>query len=134
VKKAFSIQTFSKAQLSAFLGGLVDYAVMIICTELFHVYYPISILLSGLVGAVVNFSINRYWTYRVHHLGIGKQLLKFIAVVLGSIILKSLGTYLVTNWLSIDYKISRIIVDIIVSLGFNYTLQTYWVFKKGETL
>lgn len=107
---------------------------MIICTELFHVYYPISILLSGLVGAVVNFSINRYWTYRVHHLGIGKQLLKFIAVVLGSIILKSLGTYLVTNWLSIDYKISRIIVDIIVSLGFNYTLQTYWVFKKGETL
>jgi putative flippase GtrA len=51
-------------------------------------------------------------------------------VVAGSIMLKSAGTYLVTTWLILDYKISRILVDIIVSLGFNYTLQTYWVFKK----
>lgn len=134
MKKASSIRTFSKAQISAFSGGLVDYAVMIICTELFHVYYPISIIISGLVGAVVNFSINRYWTYRVHHLGVGKQLIKFIVVVLGSILLKSLGTYLVTNWLLIDYKISRVLVDIVVSLGFNYTLQTYWVFRDKKIL
>lgn len=132
MKEVFSIRTFSKAQLSAFIGGLVDYAVMIVCTELFHVYYPISILISGLVGAVVNFSINRYWTYQAQHFGIGKQLVKFIAVVLGSILLKAFGTYIVTNWLSIDYKISRVLVDIVVSLGFNYTLQTYWVFKKGK--
>lgn len=134
MKKASSIRTFSKAQVSAFSGGLVDYAVMIICTELLHIYYPISIIISGLIGAVVNFSINRYWTYRVHHLGIGKQLIKFIVVVLGSILLKSLGTYLVTNWLLIDYKISRVLVDVIVSLGFNYTLQTYWVFRDKKIL
>lgn len=132
MKHAFSIRTFSKAQLSAFIGGLVDYAVMILCTELLGVYYPISILISGLIGAVVNFSINRYWTYQAHHLGLGKQLIKFIAVVLGSILLKSLGTYVITNWLLIDYKISRVLVDIVVSLAFNYTLQTYWVFKKGK--
>lgn len=130
MKKAFSIRTFSKAQLSAFIGGIVDYAAMIIFTEWLHVYYPISILISGLVGAVVNFSINRYWTYQAQHFGLGKQLVKFIAVVLGSILLKAFGTYVITNWLTIDYKISRVLVDIIVSLGFNYILQTYWVFKK----
>ncbi|MFB5944718.1 GtrA family protein [Albibacterium profundi] len=134
MKKASSIRTFSKAQVSAFSGGLVDYAVMIICTELLNIYYPISIIISGLIGAVVNFSINRYWTYRVHHLGVGKQLIKFIVVVLGSILLKSLGTYLVTSWLLIDYKISRVLVDIVVSLGFNYTLQTYWVFRDKKIL
>lgn len=37
---------------------------------------------------------------------------------------------MMTTLLSLDYKISRIIVDLIVSLGFNYTLQKLWVFRK----
>lgn len=129
---------FAKAQASAFTGGMVDYLIMIICTELVHIHYTISILISGMIGAVVNFSINRHWTFRVTEVSanpIGRQLFKFCTVVAGSIILKSAGTYLFTTWLIIDYKISRIIVDIIVSLGFNYVLQKYWVFRiKKDSL
>lgn len=124
---------FIKAQLSAFIGGLIDYGVMILCTELLHIHYTISIGIGGIVGAVVNFSVNRYWTFNANKASkgpVGSQLVKFIFVVAGSILLKSSGTFLFTNWVKIDYKISRIIVDIIVSLGFNYVLQTYWVFKK----
>ena len=131
-KKKSSIFVFIKAQASAFIGGLVDYAVMIICTEVFGIYFPISIIISGIIGAVVNFSINRRWTYQAADGKINSQLLKFTLVVLGSILLKSGGTYLITEWLHIDYKISRVITDIIVSLGFNYTLQTYWVFRRKE--
>jgi putative flippase GtrA len=130
--KKSSIFIFIKAQASAFIGGLVDYAVMIVCTEVFGIYFPISILISGVIGAVVNFSINRKWTYQAANGRIDSQLLKFTLVVFGSIFLKSGGTYLITEWLQIDYKISRVITDIIVSLGFNYTLQTYWVFRKNE--
>lgn len=110
----------------------MDYAVMIICTEMIGIYFPISILISGGIGAIVNFSINRRWTYKAFDAKIHGQLFKFALVVLGSVFLKSGGTYLITNWLQIDYKISRVITDLIVSLGFNYTLQTYWVFKKHE--
>jgi putative flippase GtrA len=113
------------------LGGMVDYAVMIACTELLSIHYTISILISGLIGAVVNFTINRKWTFQAENMRIKGQLLKFSMVVLGSIFLKSGGTYLFTTWLNIDYKISRIVTDIIVSLGFNYTLQHYWVFRKS---
>lgn len=87
-----------------------------------------------MIGAVINFSINRKWTYQAEEGKVESQLRRFIFVVLGSVFLKSGVTYLFTNWLQIDYKISRIITDLIVSIGFNYTLQTFWVFKKGKHL
>ncbi len=124
---------FAKAQFSAFAGGIIDYLVMLACTELLHIHYTISIAIGGIVGAVFNFSVNRYWTFNASEASknpVGGQLLRFIFVVTGSILLKSSGTWLFTTYLHIDYKISRIIVDIIVSLGFNYVLQSYWVFKK----
>ncbi|MES2827594.1 MAG: GtrA family protein [Bacteroidota bacterium] len=131
--KTNAVFVFIKAQLSAFVGGLIDYGVMIFCTELLHIHYTISIGIGGIVGAVFNFSVNRYWTFNTANAKnnpVGAQLVKFVFVVAGSILLKSSGTYLFTSGLHIDYKFSRIIVDIIVSLGFNYVLQTYWVFRK----
>ena len=134
MKQKPSLLVFLKAQASALIGGLVDYLIMIICTDVGHIHYTISILLSGLIGAVVNFSINRKWTYEADKIEVKGQLLKFIVVVVGSVLLKSSGTYLLSNWLQINYKVARVITDILVSLGFNYTLQTYWVFRKGEAL
>ncbi|WP_316749757.1 GtrA family protein [Pedobacter gandavensis] len=131
-----SVYVFAKAQVSAFSGGIIDYLIMIACTELLHIHYTISIAIGGIIGAIVNFSINRYWTFNANQsnqLPVGKQLVKFVFVVAGSILLKSSGTYLFTNMLRLDYKITRIMVDILVSLGFNYTLQKYWVFKKTST-
>jgi len=128
-----SVYVFAKAQVSAFSGGMLDYGTMILCTELLHIHYTISIAIGGIIGAVANFSINRYWTFnadQAHTSPVGNQLAKFIFVVAGSIALKSSGTWLFTNWLQLDYKITRLMVDIIVSLSFNYVLQKYWVFKK----
>lgn len=136
--KRQSFYIFVKAQTSAFTGGIVDYLIMVMCTEFLHIHYTVSILISGIVGAVVNFSINKYWTFRGgshHHSVVSGQLLKFCMVVAGSILLKSSGTYLISTGIGIDYKISRLIIDLIVSLGFNYVLQKYWVFriKKPES-
>lgn len=125
------VKIFVRAQASAFIGGIVDYLVMIALSELLHIHYTISILISGIVGAVVNFSINRHWTYEAYEATIKSQLGKFIMVVLGSIVLKSAGTYLFTTLFRVDYKISRLIVDLVVSLGFNFLLQKHWVFKKA---
>ncbi|WP_285009113.1 GtrA family protein [Pedobacter faecalis] len=133
MNKRRSIYVFAKAQFSAFAGGIIDYLVMLACTEVLHIHYTISIAIGGIIGAVFNFSVNRYWTFNASEASknpMGAQLLRFIFVVTGSILLKSSGTWLFTTYLHIDYKISRVIVDIIVSLGFNYVLQSYWVFKK----
>ena len=88
------------------------------------------------VGAGINFSLNRYWTFTA---GSGThdysnafllQLTKFVLTVVGSILLKYLGTYLLERHLGIDYKIGKLISDLFVSVLFNYPMQRYWVFRK----
>ena len=76
---------------------------------------------------IINFSINKYWTYQSKKPSLSSQLVKFYIVAAGSILLKSNGTVLFTALLHIDYKITRVIVDLIVSIGFNFMLQKYWV-------
>jgi putative flippase GtrA len=137
MKKLFEeILVFGKAQLSAFIGGVVDYLLMIFFTEVFGIHYTISIGISGIIGAVVNFSLNRKWSFysktiKYSHTR-SRQLFRFVFVVLNSIVLKSAGTYLFTTLLNIDYKISRVMTDLLVSLLFNYTLQKHWVFRKEK--
>ena len=131
-----SLIVFSKAQLSAFIGGVTDYFIMIFLTEVFHVHYTISIAIGGVIGAVINFSLNKTWTFRSKNKAYknswSQQLMRFILVVINSITLKSLGTYIITKFFKIDCKISRIIIDLFVSITFNYTLQRFWVFKKSK--
>ena len=129
---------FLKAQMYAFIGGMVDYLVMIFFTEVFHFHYTLSIAIGGVIGAIVNFSINKKWTFHSPNIPyqqpLTRQFLKFVAVVINSIVLKAAGTHGITTFLGLDYKISRIITDLIVSIGFNYTLQKYWVFKKVDVV
>jgi putative flippase GtrA len=56
---------------------------------------------------------------------------RFLFVVVSSIGLKMFGTFLLTNYAHIDYRISRIITDMIVSIFYNYMLQRYWVFRDS---
>lgn len=125
---------FAKAQISAFIGGITDYLIMVFFTEVFHVHYTISIAIGGAIGAVVNFSLNKTWTFhskeKSYKNSMGKQLIRFVLVVVNSIALKSSGTYLITTFIGLDYKVSRLITDLFVSVVINYHLQKYWVFKK----
>jgi len=132
-KKA--VFTFLQAQVAAFLGGITDYGVMILLTEVFKLHFAFSILISGVVGAIVNFSINRFWVFKNqsgYSSPINSQLFKFALVVLGSISLKSFGTLILQKVFQIDYRIGRLITDSFVSYGFNYPLIKYWVFKAKD--
>ncbi|MCO5247859.1 MAG: GtrA family protein [Chitinophagales bacterium] len=129
-----SVKVFGKSQVSAFLGGIFDWSVMVACVEWFGIFYVFAIWISGFLGALVNFSLNKYWAFEPTSENIYQQLLKFFSVVvLGSVLLKSGGTYLMTETLHLDYRISRILVDLVVSLGYNYTIQRLWIFKKEDT-
>ncbi|HRZ41642.1 MAG TPA: GtrA family protein [Bacteroidales bacterium] len=128
---------FGKAQISAFIGGMTDYGVMVFCTEVLGVHYSISVGIGGIIGALTNFLINKRWTFYAgadayRHSGIS-QFIRFCAVVANSILLKMLGTLFFTEMMHISYLISRLITDLFVSLVFNYTLQKRWVFRKNSS-
>ncbi|MDR2424411.1 MAG: GtrA family protein [Prevotellaceae bacterium] len=130
------IKIFLKAQFSAFTGGVCDYLIMLFLTECFGIHYTVSIAAGCILGAVINFSINKTWSFFranvKYRFTLTQQLLRFVFVVTSSIALKIAGTYLLTQFTCFDYKIARIITDIVVSLCYNYVLQRYWVFRTGK--
>ncbi len=130
MRQAQLVKQFAKAQVSAFVGGIVDYLVMLFFTEIVGFHYVISIGIGGVIGAICNFTLNRYWAFDSTETSSRGQLQKFVFVVFGSILLKSLGTSCLTEIIGIDYKVSRLITDAFVSFGFNFLLQKYWVFRK----
>ena len=85
---------FLKAQLSAFLGGLVDFGIYSFCYKVLQISASYSNVVSGSLGAIVNFTINRYWSFNNTTVPLASQLWKFVIVVIGSITLKSLGIHL----------------------------------------
>jgi len=121
---------FFKAQLSAFVGGLSDLGIYSFCYKILLISAPLSNVVSGSLGAVINFTINRYWSFNNTEKSVGSQLWKFILVVIGSISLKSLGIHFLVDVWSVHFLLSKLLVEIVVSLGFNFTLQKFWVFKK----
>ncbi|SRR5690606_4167351 len=122
--------SFGKAQVSAFLGGLFDFSIYTFGIQILGFTPYISNILSGSLGAVLNFTVNRYWTFEKTNAPVGKQLAKFVVVVIGSIFLKSTGIFFLVGHLSANPYYSKIAVEIFVSLGFNFLMQKYWVFNK----
>lgn len=128
-----SIKIFLKAQVSAFSGGVIDYGLMVLLSEVLHIHFTISILISGTMGGIVNFCINRFWAFKSEQgypLAAKNQLFRFFSVVLGSITLKSAGTFMLHQLFNINYRIGRLLIDSIVSYGFNYPLMKLWVFRS----
>lgn len=130
-KVVHNFMIFGKTQVAAFLGGIADYIIMIILTEVIGLFYTYGVIIGGIIGGMVNFSVNKFWTFKsIQSSFIISQILKFSLMTIGSIVLKTIGTYLFTETIGIDYKFSRLITDTIVCFCFNYLIQRYWVFKN----
>ena len=126
------LKQFLKAQLSAFLGGLSDLGIYTLCYTFFSVSAPLSNVISGSLGAVLNFTINRFWSFNDRNTPVSQQLWKFVVVVCGSIGLKTLGIHLLVDIFEWHFLLSKLMVELVVSLGFNFVLQKFWVFKNQQ--
>ncbi len=110
---------------------MFDYLIMVFTKEFLGLHYINSLIVGSISGAIINYTINRNWSFNEKSEKIYSQLPKFVIMVIGSIFLKSIGTYTFTEFCGVDYKISRLVTDLFVGLGFNFLLQRYWVFKPN---
>lgn len=123
------MKRFYRAQVSSLLATGVDFSLTISAVQLANVNYVIAAGIGALAGALVNFGFNRYWSFEVARHSAKQQGFRYGLVWTGSILLNISGLYLLTDFLSINYILSKILVAVIVGLGFNYTLQRSYVFN-----
>ena len=122
--------TFLKAQASSLISTAVDFLVTIALKEIFGLYYLIANIIGIICGGLTNFLLGRYIVFSSKENKVETQAVRYILVWLGNFALNIGGVYVFTSLFNVDYKISKIVVSLIVGFSYNYVLQKFFVFKK----
>lgn len=123
---------FYKAQLSALIATAVDFTITILLVESLKICYLIATTFGAFGGVMINFIINKHWSFKDNGEGFKAQGIKYLLVWIGSICLNVYGSNLLFKLNTTSYIYSKIIVSIIVGITFNYTFQKYYVFKISK--
>ncbi len=127
-KKSLS-KLFLSAQVAAIIGTAVDFLATIFFTEVFGILYWVSNALGAALGAITNFLLGRYWVFDAQHQKVSGQAFRYALVSAGSLVLNTLGVYLLTENFAVDYRISKMIIAVIVAVSYNFILQKTFVYK-----
>lgn len=119
---------FLKAQLSSLIATALDFCVTIFFVELLGAGYLIATINGAVAGAITNFLINKFWSFKRGNKKTVTQGFRYGIVWLGSIILNVTGSNLLVAFFKTPYLLSKIITSVIIGITFNYTLQKHYVF------
>ncbi|MEO7164666.1 MAG: GtrA family protein [Bdellovibrionia bacterium] len=123
------LTSFGRAQISGLIASIVDYGSLFLMTEKFHVWYVIATGSGAFLGAITNFLLNRYWTFKASHGPLNRQALRYFFVSAGSLILNTVGVYLVTEFEKLHYAASVALVSLGVGIFYNYPLHKHFVYR-----
>lgn len=144
-KKRHSLFMFLRAQLSAQFATLADFILTYVCFQWLGIYYVIATSIGAITGGIVNCVINYKWAFATKDCQFKWVFFKYILVWVGSFLLNVGGVYLLVELLKhhtylwerasgFYLIIAKIIVAVIVSVGWNYVLHRYFVFQDANIL
>ncbi|MGI4738045.1 MAG: GtrA family protein [Janthinobacterium lividum] len=122
---------FVRAQAASAAGTLVDLLVTILSVEVFGSWVLLATVLGNMAGGISNFYLGRYLVFQVPQHGARAQGRRYVLVWLGSMLLNAAGVYLCTQFFRLNYVYSKVVVSLLVGIGFNYFLQLHFVFKQS---
>ena len=120
---------FAFAQIAAITGSLVDFLATVFFTEVVGLWYVVSNIIGAALGAITNFIMGRFWVFNSTKRKIQHQAFRYFLVSLGSLILNTLGVYLMTEFLGLHYVGSKIVGSILIGVTYNFFLQKNFVYK-----
>lgn len=119
-----------------FVGGMafiVDFSLLYIFTEYFHLYYILSATLSFITGLLVSYVISILWVFR--GFGSANRFQEFLFFALIGIIGLGINAgilWLITDYFGVYYMLSKLITAVIVYF-WNFFARKYFLFFKKST-
>ena len=117
-----------RSQVSAFIASVVDLLVMVLLVEGPNITPRFATVAGNVSGGVVNFLINRKWTFLATDGHILPQARRYLMVWLGYIALNYAAIVVGTNWLGLHYLLVKLIAAIGLGVGYNYLLHKHFVY------
>ena len=144
-KRRHSLFMFLRAQLSAQFATLADFILTYVCFEWLGIYYVLATSIGAITGGIINCVINYKWAFATKDCQFKWVFFKYILVWVGSFLLNVGGVYLLVELLKhhtylwerasgFYLIIAKIIVSVLVSVGWNYVLHRYFVFQDAQIL
>jgi putative flippase GtrA len=123
---------FLRSTATSLLTSALDFMVLIGAVELFHVNYVLATWFGTVVGALSNFTINKHWAFKGSSIALPSQFARFVFVQAGASGLQTLGVWLLTRFVNTPYQASKLIVAVLVSVGWNYPMNKAVVFFRAH--
>jgi putative flippase GtrA len=124
------MKTFARAQVASLVASLVDFWVTIFLKEGLGFWYVWASATGTIAGGVTNFSMGRKWVFKSYSRQAEIQMLRYLIVWTGYLLLTTSGVYLLTHYTPMTYLVSKVIVSLFMAISYNYPLQKKFVFSK----
>ena len=126
------IEQIMKFGVVGFLCFFIDYGLMILFTEAFHINYLVSAALSFSISTIVNYSLSMRYVFKSKK--DANKINEFILFVVLSVI--GLGVNEAAMWIAVDglgihYMISKIGATAVVMV-FNFVTRKIFLEDKSE--
>ncbi len=122
-------RSFLRSQVTSMISTGADIAALIILTEYAKIYYVGSAAIASVIGGIVGFLLGRYWAFKRNDKPIIKQAMKYTFSTFLLLILNVSGIYFLTDFVGIQYIISKVIIATLLGIFVSFGLYRYFVYK-----
>jgi len=120
---------FSRNTLTSIFTTALDFFTLTGLVELARVDYVLATWIGTVVGSLSNFSINRIWSFQASSQPATGQFFRFVLVQVGASLWHTAGVWMFTRFLGMPYPVSKLVVAVLVYLGWNYPMNCRLVFS-----
>ena len=139
IKKATAIfldKTFFKFIIVGIINTIVGAGIMFALYNLFHCSYWFSSIMNYVVGSVVSYFLNKYYTFGSKKITI-KEIIYFSSNIAVCFFIaygaaKPLALYLLSDYSKPIQENTAMFIGMVIFTGLNYLSQRFIVFKRGK--
>lgn len=115
--------------MSGGTAAAVNFLFLYIFTELFGVYYLVSVVLAFLIAVVVSFVLQKYWTFQDRSKDMmHKQAMVYVGVAICNTILNTFLVFVFVEYVHIHYMLGQFFSSGLIAFE-SFFIYKFFIFK-----